>query len=219
MRNVIGWILLCVGLVARPAFSQDLSNGAPSVESDAVSVEPADAVSVEALADQSTPPVVAPQQPALHPVAIDYGHAYEVRAKIHRYASYTTLPLFAADIIVGQSLLNQAHRGEKPSSGENGVHIALGTAIGGLFAVNSVTGVWNLVESRKDPNQRGLRLAHGLLMLGADAGILATVLTAPSTHDRNGVFVFERNPAHRPLALTSIGVATASYLMMLIAER
>jgi hypothetical protein len=219
MRNVIGWILLCVGLVARPAFSQELSNGAASV-ADAVPAEPADAVSVEALAEQSpAPPAVAPQQPALHPVAIDYGRGYEVRGQIHRYASYTTLPLFAGDIIIGQSLLNQAHRGEDPSHGENDVHIALGAAIGGLFAVNSVTGVWNLVQSRKDPEHRGLRLAHGLMMLGADAGIFASVLTAPSTHERNGAFVFERNPAHRPLALTSIGVATASYLMMLIAER
>ena len=211
MRNVIGWILLCVGLVARPAFTQDLSNGAPSVESNLVTIE--------TLADQSAPPAVVPQQPAVHPVAIDYGHGYEVRGKIHRYASFTTLPLFASDIIIGQSLLNQAHRGENPSHAENDVHIALGAAIGGLFAVNSVTGVWNLVQSRKDPDHRGLRLAHGLMMLGADAGILASVLTAPSTHERNGTFVFERNPAHRPLALTSIGVATASYLMMLIAER
>src|SRR5215471_4573871 len=44
-----------------------------------------------------TPPIPAPQQPTAHPVATTYSEAYEVRLKIHKYASYATLPLFATE--------------------------------------------------------------------------------------------------------------------------
>jgi len=217
MRNVIGCMLLCVGLVARPAFCQDLSNSIPSVPADAVSVELPEILSVEALTEPlQTPPAVSAQQPAVHPVAIDYGHAYDVRAKIHRYASYTMLPMFGAQIVVGQTLRNELERGEDTHGGLKTAHSALATGIVGLFAVNSVTGVWNLVESRKDPNQRGLRLAHSLMMLGADAGFVATAMITPNGREHGQPF---SNGPHRTIALTSMGVATASYLIMLIGNR
>ena len=47
-------------------------------------------------------------------------------------------------------------------------------------------------------------------MLGADAGFVATALLAPGD-DGGG-----NKTAHRAVALTSIGVATASYLFMLL---
>ncbi|HEX7797014.1 MAG TPA: hypothetical protein VF456_21775 [Vicinamibacterales bacterium] len=215
MRNVIACLLLCVGLVARPVFCQDLSNSTPSVAADAVSVEIPETLNVEALTEPlQTPPAVPPQQPAVHPVAVDYGHAYDVRADIHRYASYTMLPMFGAQIVVGQKLRNEVDRGERTSGGLKGAHTALATGIVGLFALNTVTGVWNLVESRNDPNQRGLRLAHSLLMLGADAGFVATAMITPNSHEQP----FSNGP-HRTIALTSMGVATASYLIMLIGNR
>ena len=58
-----------------------------------------------------------------------------------------------------------------------GAHIAVGSAITGLFAVNSVTGVWNMWESRSDPTHRKSQFLHGFLMLGADAGFVATFAT------------------------------------------
>jgi hypothetical protein len=217
MRNVIACILLCVGLVARPVFCQDLSNSAPSVATDSVSVELPETLTVEALTEPlQTPSAVPPQQPAVHPVAVDYGHAYDVRAKIHKYASYTMLPMFGAQIVVGQKLRNERDSGEAISGGLKGAHTALATGIVGLFAVNSVTGVWNLVESRKDPNQRALRLAHSLMMLGADAGFVATAIITPNGHERDEAF---SNGPHRTIALTSMGIATASYLIMLIGNR
>lgn len=210
MRKVIGWILLGVGLVARPALSQDLSNGDSSV--------PAVLLTAQFFTYQSAAlPDVSPQQPGLHPVAIDYGHGYELRGKIHKYASFPMLPLFGADFVIGQSLRSELVNGEESNHAQRDAHIALGTAIYGLFGVNTVTGVWNLVQARHDPNQRTLRLVHGLLMLGADAGFVATTMTAPSGI-RNGSSG-RRNPAHRPLAVASMSVATASYLMMLIADR
>jgi len=220
MRNKVGWILLWVVLVAGPAFSQDLSSqDLPSQDlPSGVTFVPDAGVSVETPADQSpAQPVVAAQQPAVHPAAIDYGHGYEVRDKIHKYASYTMLPMFGAQIIVGQKLRNELDRGEDTHGGLKSAHSALAMGIVGLFAVNSVTGVWNLVESRKDPNNSKLRLAHSLMMLGADAGFVATAMITPD-HEHGGGFSGQNGP-HRTIALTSIGVATASYLMMLIGDR
>jgi hypothetical protein len=216
MRNVIACILVCVGLVARPAFAQDLSNSAPSVAADSVSAELPETLTVEALTEPlQTPPAVSPQQPAaVHPVAVDYGPAYDTRAKIHKYASYTMLPMFGAQIVVGQKLRNERDSGEATGGGLKTAHGVLATGIVGLFGLNTVTGVWNLVESRKDPNQRGLRLAHSLLMLGADAGFVATAVITPSSHEQP-----LSNGPHRTIALTSMGVATASYLIMLIGNR
>jgi hypothetical protein len=213
MMNTVGCILLWVVLVAGPAFSQDLSSqDLPS----GVTFVPDNGVSVEAPANQSaTQPAVASQQPAVHPAAIDYGHGYEVRARIHRYASYTTLPQFGAQIIVGQKLRNELDRGENTHGGLKTAHTALATGIVGLFAVNSITGVWNLVESRKDPNNSKLRLAHSIMMLGADAGFVATSVITPG-HEHGGLD--ESHGPHRTIALTSIGVATAAYLMMLIGD-
>jgi len=145
-----------------------------------------------------------------HPAAVEYGHGYEVRAKIHRTASFAMLPLFATDLALGQSLYDNSTDAKRTA------HAAVGGAIGGLFALNTVTGAWNLWESRKDPNHRGLRLAHGLLMLGADAGFFATAATAPDRNSANGLSTFTSDRGtHRTIALTSIGLATASYLIML----
>ena len=111
------------------------------------------------LYDASTIPleVKATQSPAPAPLAMEYSEAYRTRAKIHRYASFATLPLFATEVALGQSGY------DSPSDAKRNAHIAVGTAIGGLFAVNTVTGVWNLWEARKDPNGRKRRLVHGLL--------------------------------------------------------
>ena len=42
--------------------------------------------------------------PALHAAAVQHSDAYQTRAKIHKYASYATLPLFAGELALGQSL-------------------------------------------------------------------------------------------------------------------
>ena len=82
------------------------------------------------------------------------------------------------------------------------MHAGLAASTGVLFGVNSVTGVWNLMEARKDPTHRKKRTIHGILMLAADAGFFATALTIPehegdfqtyqdnrSTHRTDGDFV------------------------------
>jgi len=149
------------------------------------------------------------EQTAPVPQAFDYSDAYRLRAKIHKVSSLGTLPLFAAEGIIGQSLYS------KPTSGKKDAHLAVAAGIGALFAVNSVTGVWNLVEARKDPSHRKRRLLHGLLMLGADAGFVTTAALGPSSEHGE---VSDSRGAHRAAAFTSIGLATTGYLVMLLGD-
>src|SRR5881392_918724 len=105
-------------------------------------------------------PGVADTQPPLRPVyaltladssspkrrAIEYSDAYYMRLTIHRYASYAMLPLFGAEYYLGQRLLTDNTRPDwlKPA------HLGVATGIGALFAVNTLTGAWNLWDSRHD---------------------------------------------------------------------
>ncbi|MBI1808256.1 MAG: hypothetical protein HYR75_00035 [Gemmatimonadetes bacterium] len=146
------------------------------------------------------------------PVAIENSPAYELRAKIHKWASVATLPLVGTELLVGQSLYNSGGGAAKSA------HIAIGTGIVSLFAVNSVTGVWNLWEGRKNPAGRTRRLIHGLLMLGADAGFVATSMTGPE-REKSATASEGARSTHRAIAITSIGLATTGYFVMLIGGR
>lgn len=137
-------------------------------------------------------------------VAFEYSDAYAVRRKIHVYASLATLPLFVTEGILGSKLYDG-----DASDSVRSAHSAVAGGIGVLFGVNTVTGVWNMWEARKDPNGKKRRLIHGLSMLGADVGFVATGMLAPE-HDEEG-----NKSLHRNVALTSIGIATGSYLYML----
>jgi hypothetical protein len=147
----------------------------------------------------------------LHAAAVEHSDGYQTRAKIHKYASFATLPLFAAEVALGQSLANGTE-----SNGKKTAHAVVGAGIVGLFAVNTVTGAWNMFgEGRQDTEGRGLRLAHGLLMMAADVLFVATTAAAPSSH-RNGGVTFNSDPTtHRNLAIASVSVGTLGYLIML----
>jgi hypothetical protein len=170
---------------------------------------PADAEGRAPLGDASE----AQAAPRPRPTAFEYSDGYYTRLKIHKWASYATLPLFAAQFAVGQKLYNGTG-----SDSTKSLHGALAAGTGVLFGVNTVTGVWNLAEGRKDPNHRTKRMVHGILMLVADAGFVATGLMAPESE--HGEFPYEGGgtsaSTHRTVALASMGVATVAYLMMLI---
>lgn len=155
----------------------------------------------------------APQPaPTPRPLAFEYSDGYRTRLKIHKYASYAMLPVFVAQYAVGQKLYNG-----QGSDSTRSWHGALAATTAALFAVNTVTGVWNMAEGRKDPNHRTKRTIHGVLMLAADAGFVATGLMAPeSEHGFEGEGGGSSPSAHRTVALASMGVATVAYLMMLI---
>ena len=149
----------------------------------------------------------------LHAAAIEHSDAYLMRAKIHKYASFATLPLFATQLALGQSLYNTPGNADSKRT----AHAIVGAGIVGLFGVNTVTGAWNLFgEGRRDTDGRTLRLVHGLLMMAADVGFLATTAAGPNSRSRREALTFEADEStHRNLAIASISVGTAGYLLML----
>src|SRR5438874_1663021 len=94
------------------------------------------------------------------PIAIEYSDAYYQRVLIHKWGSYVELPVFAAEYALGEKLLSSSPQPDwvKPA------HVGTALALGGLFAVNTVTGAWNLWEGRADPEQRALIVTHSILM-------------------------------------------------------
>jgi hypothetical protein len=168
------------------------------------------------LAESSFPPPdgwpASAQAAPTRPKAFSYSNAYTVRRRIHRYASFATIPLFIAEVAVGQKLY-----GSTASASLRSAHSGLAAGIGVLFGVNSVTGVWNLWESRKDPNGRGKRMFHGILMLAADGGFVATGALAPHREERD-LRTSGSAATHRAVALGSMGVAVVSYIYMLLAR-
>jgi len=146
------------------------------------------------------------------PVAIEYSDAHETRAKIHKYASWATIPLMATEFALGEKLYNDPN---SLTSGMRGVHGAVGAGLIGLFGVQSVTGMWNLLDARSAPGHRR-RLLHGLIMLAAEGGLVASAASAPG-HGRNDLINFDANRStHRNIAFVSMGVGTAGYLFMLL---
>jgi hypothetical protein len=146
----------------------------------------------------------------VHAAAVTHSDAYLLRAKIHRMASWATLPLFASQLALGAAIWD----GGGDNGWKKGAHAAVGAGIVGLFGVNTATGAWNLFGESWNDSGRGMRLVHGLLMMAADAGFVATSISTPSEH-RGLNFVADRD-THRNLAITSIGLGTAGYLIMLV---
>jgi hypothetical protein len=156
-------------------------------------------------------------QPVRRPVPVEYSDGYKTRAKIHKISSFATLPLFVANYFVGQELYNNP--GDESMKGAH-TGLVAGTAV--LFGVNTVTGVWNLYEGRKDPNHRTRRMTHGILMMAANVGFLATAALAPESEEDDyygSPSSTDGRSTHRTVALTSMGIATVSYLIMLFGSR
>jgi len=154
----------------------------------------------------------------LHAAAIEHSNAYQMRAKFHKYASFATLPLFGAEVALGQALYNTPAN----VGGMRAAHGAVGMGIVGLLGVNTVTGAWNMFgsEGRRDTKGRTLRLVHGLLMMASDVGMLATTSSGPNSGHQRGALTFETDKAtHRNMAMASIGVGTVGYLVMLFHSR
>lgn len=180
----------------------------------ATSVAPAPALSMLSIGTTNVGAAEAADQTTTvrrRPVAVEYSDAYKIRNKIHKIASYATIPLFVAEYWVGAYMY--AYPVNITSSLQS-VHRTLGISIGSLFAVNTVTGVWNLWDGRKDPNHRGRRMLHGMTMLAADAGFAVAGAMRPSL--RGGVDnYYHQRMVHRAITTTSMVVSGISYLMML----
>ena len=147
------------------------------------------------------------------PRAVEYSEAYHVRLAIHMIASFATLPLFVAEYILGRKLITSS----TVSQSTRQAHQTVATGVAALFAVNTVTGAWNLWDSRKTTQGSLRRWLHSGLMFAADAGFVATGLTAPH-HEHFQTYQPSSSSAtrHQAIAIASMGTALASYAMMLI---
>jgi len=143
------------------------------------------------------------------PRAVVYSEAYGTRVRIHRVMSWAMLPLFAASYLSGDQLL------EKGSDAPSWARQLHGPAAGGsavLFSANAITGGWNLWEGRKDPNGRKRRFLHAALFTVASGGFAYAGTRLADEAEQSA----SARRAHRNVAVGSIGLSTASWLLMLI---
>lgn len=157
------------------------------------------------VAGERTPP------PSQRPKAVEFSNGYYTRVTIHRYASYAMVPLFVTEYAIGRSLYNRTTESESL----RGWHSVTAAGIYGLFAVNTVTGVWNLWEGRAVKEGRTRRYVHSALMLASGAGFVATAMLAPDD-DAVGPGTSGRRATHRTVAIASMSTALVGDLMMLI---
>ena len=139
------------------------------------------------------------------PRAIEYSDWYARRLTIHRIGSYTMIPLFAAEYALGQRLLSTSPRPAwvRPTH----IGVAVGTAA--LFGINTITGAWNLWDSRHDENGRTRRIVHTALMLASEAGFAYTGAIAGDAHEE-----LDAAHRHKNAALASMGISIVGTGMM-----
>jgi len=150
--------------------------------------------------------------PRRRPRAVEVSDAYALRLRIHKYASYATIPLFAAQTIAGNQMYQSG--GDDPSWAKS-THSLGAAGLGALFTVNTVTGVWNLWDSRGVSEGRAVRLVHSALMLASDAGFAYAGIKLGPEADRS----LAKRQEHRRVAYISMGTALAGYATMLVANR
>ena len=143
---------------------------------------------------------------------VEVSDAYELRLRIHRYASYTMIPLFAVQSVAGNQLFQADRSGAVRPGWASSLHSAGAAAIGTVFTLNTVTGLWNLWESRDNEVGRTKRLLHSGLLLASDAGFTwsGIKLASDARNDSNA-----RNE-HKNVSYYSMGAALAGYGIMLV---
>jgi hypothetical protein len=153
---------------------------------------------------------------AQRPKAVEFSNGYYTRLTIHRYASYATIPVFVAEYVLGTALYNQTAPPDTApvSQSLRTWHGLVADGLGVLFAVNTVTGAWNLWEGRAASDGRTRRYVHTVLMLAADAGFVATAALTPGRRDLQGLGDPNRRSLHRTVAVASISTALVGSLLM-----
>ena len=101
------------------------------------------------------------------PRAVEVSDWYERRLRIHRYGAYLTYPLFALTAVSGAQLYDDPRNGAPWA--KNSMRYGA-TALATVFTSNTVTGLWNLWDSRSVSKGRTQRYLHTLLMIASDAG-------------------------------------------------
>jgi hypothetical protein len=141
--------------------------------------------------------------------SVEVGEWYERRLRIHRYLAYTTIPLYAFQAIAGNQLYQKSSGA--PEWAKTG-HRVGATALATVFGVNTVTGLWNLWDSRSTPQGRTRRTIHTILMLASDAGFTYAGVKLSEEAENSA----DKRRQHRNLAYASMGVALTGSGMMLL---
>jgi hypothetical protein len=144
--------------------------------------------------------------------AIEVSDWYSRRLTIHRRLSYATIPVFAYQWSAGMQIWDKGPGAPPWARKGHGVGAA---ALAGIFTVNTVTGVWNLWESRHAPEGRRRRTLHAVSMLVADAGFTWAGARLSEQAERD----FDKRRLHKTVALTSIGITAISGIAMKITNK
>jgi hypothetical protein len=132
--------------------------------------------------------------------AIEVGDWYERRLRIHRYGAYAIFPLFAAQAIAGNEIFKDPHNA--PDWART-THRVGATGLATVFTLNTVTGLWNLWDSRAATQGRTTRTVHTLLMLASDAGFTYAGVKLSDEAENS----LEKRRAHRAWAYGSMATA------------
>ena len=202
------------------ALMQTLSNGValPTAAPSAVDTVPAVEIPASAWAGSieraSLSPLVSVPDTVKSNTPFEYSSGYGVRQDIHRISSYFTMPLILIQYLSGEELLQ---KGSEAPSWAQDIHRPAAIALGSVFLINTVTGVWNAREARHDPEGRTRRTIHGVLMLIADAGFAYSAAVAPTLEEIDARIASGQRGGwteHKKAAMVSMASATAGYLMM-----
>lgn len=153
-----------------------------------------------------------PPPPPPRARAIEVSDWYNRRLTMHRWLSYSIIPLFAFQYAAGSQIWEKGSGA--PEWARTGHRVGAAT-IAGVFTVNTVTGVWNLVESRHVEEGRALRYLHAASMLVADAGFTYAGAVVSEQAERS----FAKRRLHRTVALSSMGISVTSGLLMWFLNR
>jgi hypothetical protein len=146
------------------------------------------------------------------PKVVEVSEWYSRRLTIHRYVAYGTLPVFAAQWAAGKRLYDDSRAAPQWAKT---THRVGATTLAAGFTVNTVTGLWNLWESRSVEQGRVLRTVHALTILGADAAFTYAGVKL-SDEAENSI---DKRRQHRTVALSAMAVTTVSGLAMKLWNR
>ena len=141
------------------------------------------------------------------PKVIELSDWYYRRLTIHRWVAYGTLPVFAAQWAAGQRLYDDSRAA--PTWAKT-THRVGATLLAGGFTVNTVTGLWNLWDSRSVEQGRALRAVHALSILVADG--MFTYAGAKLSDEAEQSSAKRRE--HRTIALSAMALTTVSGVAM-----
>lgn len=148
-----------------------------------------------------------PPSPAQRVQAVDVSDWYGRRLTLHRRLSYTVIPLFGFQYAAGMQIWDKG--AGAPAWARRGHRIGAAT-IGSVFVVNTVTGAWNLWDSRRVEEGRARRYLHAASMFVADAGFTWAGAVLSEQAERS----IEKRRLHRTVALSSMALSITSGLIM-----